>query len=222
MPSPQPQTSRFSADYLLTEEDARQDRPQWFDSLVLVSIAAAVVIIATAGVLWSTRPPAESAPVAASDSAAKETVASPSPSAPPTSPAIADGTTTPSAVPNTAVPPEPGSMYGNLSDSQIDAFVNAMALSSLPAETLAGFGRSTCTLLDSIRAEGPLDKNNVEQVRAELDEMVSLYLLEGSAQKIFGAADAERQLRRIDHFAAKYFCPPFYASVAAAHPEITE
>ena len=115
-------------------------------------------------------------------------------------------------------------MYGDLSDSQIDAFVTALAFppNSLPTDSLVSFGRSTCTRLDAIRSEGPLDKNNVAEVKAELDEMVSLFIADGAALSIFGANDAERQLRRIDHFAAKYFCPQFYPAVAAAHPEISE
>lgn len=211
----------------MTDPDGSgRERPEWFDTLVLVAVASVVVIVAVAGLLWWTRPAAEPVPAAASDAAAG-TVASSSASATPapSSTTVADETTAPAAaspVPNTAVAPEPGSGYGDLSDSQIDAFVTSMALPSLPADTLVGLGRSSCTILDSIRSEGPLDKNNVEQVRAELDETVSLLLADGAALSVFGAGDAERQLRRIDHFAAKFFCPPFYPAVAAAHPEITE
>lgn len=129
---------------------------------------------------------------------------------------------TPTAVDGTVVPPDPGSSYGDLSTTQIDGFIASLAFTgTIPRASIVGFGRSTCVRLNAIGPDRPLDKSNVAQVKSELDEFVSLALAAGDVSVIFGsAADATRQMHRIDYYATKYFCPPFHPAVAAAYPEI--
>lgn len=183
---------------------AQRTRPEWFDTLVLVSVAAAVVIAATAGLLLWTRPSSESPPAASADAAAEATAPADVTATVlplPTTVFIAP-TTTAYVPPTTALPPTTAPLPD--SHRQFLAGVRVtIPAESLPDQVAISQGLNQCRVITDFMAPG--------EISATLADILIVGVLQDgvsdAAAKQPDPVAAERKLIAITWNAGQHLCP---------------